>query len=124
MNSNDCPKDKLTMIKEMLSGHREAIYIESRYIMKVEILDIIKDHSLIEIGLGVSQCYELSSFFRDSSPDYDQPQVPNFFTLSGVEESIFLRENRIYVHYVNAHLLLGEELVKKFLNRTLKPSDL
>lgn len=123
MNSNDCPKDKLTMIKEMLSGHREAIYIESRYIMKVEILDIVKDHSLIEIGLGVSECYKWNSF-RQSSPLVDEEIILKFFTLSGVEESIFLRENRIYVHYVNAHLLLGEELVKKFSNRTLNLSDL
>jgi hypothetical protein len=124
MNSNDCPKDKLTMIKEMLSGHREAIYIESRYIMKVEILDIVKDHSLIEIGLGVSECYKWNSFFRESSPVVDEEIILKFFTLSGVEESIFLRENRLYVNYLDAHLLLGDELVKKFLNRTLKPSDL
>jgi hypothetical protein len=104
MNSDDYVKDKLTMIKEMLFGYKEAIYIESHYIMKVEILDIVKDHSLIEIGLGVSHCFELNSFFRDSLPDCDHPKVPNYFTLSGVEESFFLRENRIYVHYVNAHL--------------------
>ncbi len=43
--------DKFSLIKKMLSGHKEAISIESRYIMKVDISDVVKDHSLIEIGV-------------------------------------------------------------------------
>ena len=89
MHSKDSLEDKFSLIQEMLSCQREAIYIESQYIMKVEILDVVKKHPLIEIGLRVSHCYELTPFFRDSKNVCDQKLNPNLFILSGVEGCIF-----------------------------------
>lgn len=124
MNSNYLLTDKFSRIKEMLSGYKDALFNESCHIMKVAILEVVKEHRLIKMSLGVSHCYQMNPFFRDSQHECDQITIPNFFTLSGEEESIFLRENRTYVHYVNARLLIGEGLVRKFLDKTLKLSDL